>query len=147
MNIPIQLRNGSLAPNAPSSPLGIGEPSFADAIAVIAGTSLLEPKRKTHLITSLRQFARYLGQPVEAIPARFAAIRSRILALHPVQLGVNPKTFANHRANVRAPPSSSSTATDTVPDAAPRRRRATASFCPCFRTDTRAMCSRPSSVT
>ena len=102
MNIPIQLRNGSLAPNALSSPFGIGEPSFADAIAVIAGTSLLEPKRKTHLITSLRQIARYIGQPVESIPARFAAIQSRILALHPVQLGVNPKTFANHRANVRA---------------------------------------------
>lgn len=103
MSILIQHRNGSPAPNTASAlRFGIGEPSFADAIAAIAHTSLLAPKRKTHLTTSLRQVARYLGQPVASIPARFAAIRSRILALHPAQLGVNPKTFTNHRANVRA---------------------------------------------
>lgn len=82
--------------------VGIGEPSFADAIAAIEVTPLLGAPRKRHLITSLRQVARYLGLPVESVPARFAAIQRRVAALHPTQLRVNPKTFRNHRSNVRA---------------------------------------------
>ena len=35
------------------------------------------------------------------IPARLGAIRREINGLHPERLDVNPKTFANHRSNVR----------------------------------------------
>lgn len=107
MDIQVKPRRISAAPNSSSRTagakvtVGIGEPSFSDAIALITASEGLAPDRKKHLITSLRQFAGYLGQPVETVAARWAAIRPRVVALHPVQLGVRPKTFRNHLSNVR----------------------------------------------
>src|SRR5262245_7077023 len=46
--------------------------------------------------------AQYLDLPPESIPARMLAVQHRVSKLHPAQLGVNPKTFANHRANAKA---------------------------------------------
>ena len=80
----------------------IGEPSFADAIDMIAAADDLTTERKRYWSTSLRQMAGYLDQPLATIPARIAAINPAVRKLHPEALGVNPKTFANHRANLRA---------------------------------------------
>ena len=44
---------------------------------------------------------RYLDRPLSLIPTRIAAIGPAVKKLHPTRLGVNPKTFANHRANAR----------------------------------------------
>ena len=44
----------------------------------------------------------YLDRPLCLIPTRIAAIGPAVKRLHPARLGVNPKTFANHRANARA---------------------------------------------
>jgi len=45
---------------------------------------------------------RYLDRPLFLIPTRIAAIGPAVKELHPARLGVNSKTFANHRANARA---------------------------------------------
>ena len=80
----------------------IGEPSFADAMAAIEKAEDLSPKQKPHWRTSLRQLARYLDRPLSLIPTRIAAIGPAVKELHPARLGVDPKTFINHRANARA---------------------------------------------
>jgi hypothetical protein len=80
----------------------IGEPSFADAMAAIEKAENLSPIQKRHWLTSLRQMARYLDRPPSLIPTRIAAIAEAVKKLHPARLGVNPKTFINHRANARA---------------------------------------------
>lgn len=79
----------------------IGEPSWADAIAAIDKADDLRPEQKRHLSTSLRQMAAYLDKPLSMIPSRIAAVGPAVKKLHPSRLGVNPKTFANHRANTR----------------------------------------------
>ena len=80
----------------------IGDPSWADAIAAIDKAEDLSFAQKRHWSTSLRQTGRYLDRPLSLIPTRIAAIGPAIRELHPARLGVNPKTFLNHRANVRA---------------------------------------------
>jgi integrase len=80
----------------------IGEPSFADVLHAISNDERLSDDRKRHWSTSLRKVADYLGRPLPIIPARISGISQQIRALHPRRLGVNGKTFANHRANARA---------------------------------------------
>ncbi len=82
--------------------LVIGEPSFADALRAIETAIDLDDSTKRYWATSLRQLAGYLGLPRETIPARIAAISGLVRKLHPERLGVNSKTFANHRANAKA---------------------------------------------
>jgi len=77
----------------------IGEPSWADAITAIEKSEDLTPTQKRHWSTSLRRVGRYLDRPLSLIPARIAAIGPAVKKLHPARLGVNAKTFANHRAN------------------------------------------------
>ena len=80
----------------------IGEPSFADVLQAIASDERLNDDRKRHWTTSLRKVADYLDRPLPMIPARISGISQQVMALHPARLGVNGKTFANHRANARA---------------------------------------------
>jgi integrase len=80
----------------------IGEASFADAMAAIEKAEDLSLAQKRHWLTSLRQMARYLDRPPSLIPTRIAAIAEAVKKLHPATLGVNRKTFINHRANARA---------------------------------------------
>jgi hypothetical protein len=79
----------------------IGEPSWADAMTTIEKSDDLTPAQKCHWSTSMRQMGRYLDRPLVLIPARIAVIGLAVKRLHPARLGVNAKTFANHRANVR----------------------------------------------
>ena len=90
--------------NGATEPLArlIGEPSFADAIVAIERADDLSPIQKRHWQTSLRRMGRYLDRALTLIPTRIAAIGPAIGKLHPARLGVNPKTFANHRSNTRA---------------------------------------------
>ena len=87
--------------NVPDGAILIGEPSCADVIIAIEKADDLDPAEKRHLATSLRRMALYLGRPLTMIPTRIAAIGPAIKRLHPTRLGVNAKTFANHRSNVR----------------------------------------------
>ncbi len=79
----------------------LGEPSWADVFTAIDAAEDLSSSKKLHLQTSLRCMAKCLDRPISMIPARVHAIAPAIRRLHPARLGVNPKTFANHRANVR----------------------------------------------
>lgn len=80
----------------------IGEPSFADAMAAIERAEDLSPAQKQHWPSSLRRMAYYLDRPLPLIPTRIAAIAEAVKKLHPAKLGVNHKTFINHRANAKA---------------------------------------------
>jgi integrase len=78
------------------------EPSFADAITKIAGDITLTRSKRSHWVCSLRKIAQGLGRPLDAIPARWNAIRLAAEQLHHVALGIEPKTLANHLSNVKA---------------------------------------------
>ncbi len=79
----------------------IGDASWADAIDASERADDLSPVQKRHWSTSLRQLGRYLDRPLSLVPTRIAAIGPAVKKLHPARLGVNAKTFANHRANAR----------------------------------------------
>jgi hypothetical protein len=80
----------------------LNEPSLSDAIVHIEQSEALSVDQRSHWTCSMRFVARALDRPPSLIPARWMAVRPRLEELHPTQLGVTPKTFANHRANVRA---------------------------------------------
>jgi hypothetical protein len=79
----------------------IGEHSWADAVDAIEKDRDLTPAQKRHWPTSLLQVGRYLDRPLSLIPTRIAVIGPAVKKLHPARLGINAKTFANHRANAR----------------------------------------------
>ncbi len=78
------------------------EPSFADAITAISAASDLSVETRRHWRSSLTSIARAFDQPLELIPARYSAIRARMVALHHVPLDWVAKTLANHRSNAKA---------------------------------------------
>jgi len=78
------------------------EPSFVDAIAIIAASDELPKQTQRHWTTSLRQIAKALDKPLEVIPARLTAVRAELARLHHRPLGWTPKTLQNHRSNVRS---------------------------------------------
>ena len=80
----------------------LNEQSLADAIVHIEQSEALSPDQRSHWTCSMRFVARALDRPPSHIPAPSIAVRPRLEQLHPSRLGVTPKTFANHRANLRA---------------------------------------------
>ena len=80
---------------------GLIEPSFADAIAMIAASEELPEQLKRHWATSLRQFAKAKGRPPEIIPARYSAVRNDLASWHHAPSGLTPKTVMNHRSNTK----------------------------------------------
>jgi integrase len=80
----------------------LNEPSLADAIAHIQQSQSMSLEKRSHWACSMRFVARALDRPPSLIPARWTAVRPPLEEMRPFQLGVTPKTFANHRANMRA---------------------------------------------
>jgi integrase len=78
------------------------EPSFAEAIAIIACAAELPEDRRRHWATSLRQVAKLLDKPLELIPARYSAVRADLLHLHHAPGGLTAKTLQNHKSNVKS---------------------------------------------
>jgi hypothetical protein len=78
------------------------EPSFADAIAMIAAAEELSGQTRRHWATSLRSVARFFDKPLEIIPARYSAVRADLAQLHAAPLGLSPKTLQNHKSNVKS---------------------------------------------
>ena len=78
------------------------EPSFADAIAIIAAADELSEQTRRHWMTSLRQIAKALDKPPELIPARYSAVRAELAQLHHAPAGVTAKTLQNHKSNVKS---------------------------------------------
>jgi hypothetical protein len=77
------------------------EPSFADAIGIIAASAELPEQTRRHWATSLRQIAKALDKPLELIPARYSAISKDLAHLHEVPAGLTAKTLRNHKSNVK----------------------------------------------
>lgn len=80
----------------------IGEPSLADAMAFIEVDKGLQETKRRHWLTSLRSIARGIRLPPESLPARLTALRHHLGRLNAVRMEIEPKTLANHKANVRA---------------------------------------------
>jgi hypothetical protein len=78
------------------------EPSFADAIAIIAAADELPEQTRRHWATSLRQIAKALDRPLEVIPARYSAVRADLTNLHQVPAGLTAKTLQNHKSNAKS---------------------------------------------
>src|SRR5262252_772789 len=78
------------------------EPSFVDAIAIIAASDELPKQTQRHWTTSLRQIAKALDKPLEMIPARFGTVRADLARLHHLPTGLTLKTLRNHKSNVKS---------------------------------------------
>jgi hypothetical protein len=78
------------------------EPSFVDAIAIIAASDELPKQTRRHWTTSLRQIAKALDKPLEVIPARLSAVRADLARLHHAPTGLTLKTLRNHKSNVKS---------------------------------------------
>ena len=78
------------------------EPSFAEAIAIIAAAPELTEQTRRHWTTSLRQMAKALDKPFEAIPARYTAVRADLAQLHQARAGLTAKTLQNHKSNTKS---------------------------------------------
>src|SRR6266568_3350219 len=78
------------------------EPSFADAIAIIATAGELPEQTRRHWTTSLRQIAKALDKPLEVIPARYSAVRADLAQLHQAPAGLTAKTLQNHKSNAKS---------------------------------------------
>jgi hypothetical protein len=80
---------------------GLIEPSFQDAIEMIAASEDLSEQLKRHWTTSLRQFAKATDRPLKVIPARYSAVRNDLAKWHHAPSGLTPKTVINHRSNTK----------------------------------------------
>jgi hypothetical protein len=78
------------------------DPSFADAVSIIAAAPELRGQTRTHWLTSLRRVAKALDKPLASIPASYRAVRSDLAQLHPVPAGLTAKTLQNHKSNVKS---------------------------------------------
>jgi site-specific recombinase XerC len=85
-----------------TQPAPLIEPSFVDAIAIIAAADELPKQTQRHWTTSLRQIAKALDKPLEVIPARLSAVRADLARLHHPPTGLTLKTLRNHKSNVRS---------------------------------------------
>src|SRR5262245_4870391 len=78
------------------------EPSFADAIAAVISVTELPLATRRQWCSALRGLARCLDRPPESIPARFSAVRNKMLALRHPPFGWTAKTLANTKSNAKA---------------------------------------------
>jgi hypothetical protein len=82
--------------------IALNEPSFTEAIALIADDPNLPDDVKRHWPCSLRRLAAFFDRPIALVPARWSAVRGPASRLKATRLGVTQKTLANHLSNVRA---------------------------------------------
>jgi integrase len=78
------------------------EPSFADALRAIEQAADLSPQKRSQWTSALRQIAKALDKPMEALPARWTSARFNVERLHHATVGANAKTLANQKSNVKA---------------------------------------------
>src|SRR5262245_2975107 len=78
------------------------EPTFAQAIEAITASAELPKQTKAQWCSALRGLARCFNLPCESIPARFSAVRARMLALRFPPFDWTPKTLANTKSNAKA---------------------------------------------
>jgi hypothetical protein len=74
------------------------EPTFAKAMEAIAGSVDLPKQTKAQWCSALRGLARCFNLPPESVPARYSAVRARMLALRSPPFDWTPKTLANTKS-------------------------------------------------
>jgi hypothetical protein len=77
------------------------EPTFAKAIEAIAASAELPKQTRAQWCSALRGLARCFNLPAESIPARYSAVRGRILALRSPPFDWTPKTLANTKSTAK----------------------------------------------
>ena len=75
-------------------------PTFQEAIDRISGDLSLPATKRRDLVSALRRLSTYLNRPACDIPAHIPMLRDQIKDLHPVQLGIKQRTWANVKADV-----------------------------------------------
>jgi hypothetical protein len=83
------------------------EPSFALAIEAITTSTELSKQTKGQWCSGLRGLARCFSLPCDSVPARFSAVRARMLALRCPPFDWTPKRSPTSRAMPRQPCSGS----------------------------------------
>jgi hypothetical protein len=78
------------------------EPSFADVAEAVDKATELSDRIRPHWLCALRQIAKAMNRRMEMLPARWTGARQAMQRLHPARIGLNPKTLANYKSNVRA---------------------------------------------
>jgi integrase len=86
----------------PMDQTGLLEENFAEAIEAISAATDLPATKRAHWICSLRQIAKALDVPLENLAARWMGVRLRVSQLHHARAGIEWKTLANHKSNVKA---------------------------------------------
>jgi hypothetical protein len=71
------------------------EPTFAKAVDAITASAELPKQTKAQWCSALRGLVRCFNLPLESIPARFSAVRARMLALRSPPFDWTRKTLAN----------------------------------------------------
>jgi integrase len=78
------------------------EPTFVNLIEAIGASTELPKQTKVQWCSAVRGLARCFNLPPESIPARYSAVRGRMLALRHPPFGWTPKTLANTKSNAKA---------------------------------------------
>lgn len=89
------------APAPPAEAIA-GELSLSDVIRLVEADPDLPVDRKRNWLSSLRRIAAGIGRPPVSIPARLTSLRHPMRRLNAARMGIEPKSLANHRSNVRA---------------------------------------------
>jgi hypothetical protein len=91
----------------------IAVPTLAEVIARIGQDPDLAPTRRRDLVSAVTRMSELTGVDPRITPASMRFMRPLINKVRPARHGLNPKTWANLRANFRA----------AIADPAPRRPR------------------------
>lgn len=93
-----------VTPQLPASPAAAlaSELTLADVIRLIEADADVPLARGRNWLSSLRRVAAGIGRPPASIPARLTSLRHPMSRLNAGRMGIEPKSLANHRANVRA---------------------------------------------
>ena len=94
-----------LPPERPQALADAGEGSeltLVDVMQLVEADPALEPLRKRHWLSSLRRVSAGIGRPPSSIVARLTSLRHPMRRLNAARMGIEEKSLANHRSNVRA---------------------------------------------
>jgi integrase len=82
--------------------LSTGAMTLADVTASVQGDDTLKPSRRRDLTSAVNRFCELLGRRPCEIPASATDLRQRAANLHPVQIGISAKRWANLRSDLMA---------------------------------------------
>jgi hypothetical protein len=92
-------------PDGSSNPFAYtGAATLASLLAQLKADPGLSMKQRQDLGSALRCIGRWLGLPLEAIPANLGFLRRKLEKLNPTGLGVSPRRLENVRSGAEGFP-------------------------------------------